>query len=253
MLQRVYRLREEIATFLEQKNINAAEFRNQKWVYNLAFLVDVTSHLNKLNLQLQGKQQLIHEMWSYIRAFTTKLRLWEGQLESGNYAHFPTLQENKPTSSTPFVSVIQHLKTEFLSRFGDIRSLENDIKLFCTPFDVQVDTLQEKYQMELVELQGSDELKSKFHAEGVLLFDFYKKYLEYKQYPNLINHAKKMASMFGSTYVCEQLFSFMKVTKSKLRAQHNDGHLQDILLLATSNLTPDLHKLSSQKQHQISH
>ena len=66
-------------------------------------------------------------MWSYIRAFTTKVRLSEGQLESGNYAHFPTLQENKPTSSTPFVSVIQHLKTEFLSRCGDIRFLENDI------------------------------------------------------------------------------------------------------------------------------
>ena len=80
MLHRVYRLREKIATFLEQKNINAAEFRDQKWVCNLAFLVDVTSHLNKLNLQLQGKQQLIHKMWTYIRAFTTKLRLWEGQL-----------------------------------------------------------------------------------------------------------------------------------------------------------------------------
>ena len=111
--KRVYRFREEIATFLEQKNINAAEFRDQKWVCNLAFLVDVTSHLNKLNLQLQGKQQLIHEMWSYIRAFKTKLRLWEGQLESRNYAHFPTSQENKPTSSTPFVSVIQHLRTKF--------------------------------------------------------------------------------------------------------------------------------------------
>ena len=101
-------------------------------------------------------------------------------MESGNYAHFPTLKEYKPTSNTPFVSVIQHLRTEFLSRFGDIRSLENDIKLFSTPFDVQVDTVQEKYQMELVELQSSDELKSKFHAEGVLLLDFYKKYLESK-------------------------------------------------------------------------
>ena len=124
MLQRVYRLREEIATLLEQKNINAAEFRDQKWVCSLAFLVDVTSHLNKLNLQLHGKQQLIHEMWSYILSFTTKLRLWEGQLESGNYAHFPTLQENKPTSSTTFVSVIRNLRTEFLSPFGDICSLE---------------------------------------------------------------------------------------------------------------------------------
>ena len=42
MLQRVCRLREKIATFLEQKNINAAEFCDQKWVCNLAFLVDVT-------------------------------------------------------------------------------------------------------------------------------------------------------------------------------------------------------------------
>ena len=59
--------------------------------------------------------------------------------------------------------------------------------------------------------------------------------------------------MFGNTYVCEQLFSSMKVTKSKLITQLNDGHLQDIILLATSNLTPDLHKFSSQKQHQIPH
>ena len=101
-------------------------------------------------------------MWSYICAFTTKLRLWESQLESGNYAHFPTLQENKPTSSNAFVSVIRNLRTEFLSCFGDIRLLENDIKLFSTPFDVQVDTVQEKYHMELVELQHSDQLKSKF-------------------------------------------------------------------------------------------
>ena len=68
MLQRVYRLREEIVTYLEQKNINAAEFRDQKWVCNLAFLVNVTSHLNKLNLQLQGKQQFSSVQFSFISA-----------------------------------------------------------------------------------------------------------------------------------------------------------------------------------------
>ena len=35
--------------------MNATEFRNQKWVSNLAFLVDLTWHLNNLNLQIQGK------------------------------------------------------------------------------------------------------------------------------------------------------------------------------------------------------
>ena len=49
--------------------MNATEFRNQKWVSNLAFLVDLTSHLNSLNLQLQGKLQLIREMWNYVRTF----------------------------------------------------------------------------------------------------------------------------------------------------------------------------------------
>ena len=140
MLARVYELRNEIATFLENKNINATEFRNPEWVSNLAFLVDLTSHLNKLNSQLQGKNQLIHEMWKYILAFETKLRLWECQLDKENYVYFPTLEESKLTSNTAFVTVIRNLKTEFSSRFSDIRSLQNLFRLFSTPFHVDVNS-----------------------------------------------------------------------------------------------------------------
>ena len=53
--------------------------------------------------------------------------------------------------------------------------------------------------------------------------------------PQLDQTCQKISSMFGSTYVCEQLFSSVKVTKSKLRTQLNDGHLEDDILLATSN------------------
>ena len=55
-------------------------------------------------------------------------------------------------SSTLFVSVIRYLRTEFLSRFSGIRSHENDIRLFSTPFDTQVDAAPEKYQIKLIEL-----------------------------------------------------------------------------------------------------
>ena len=48
--------------------MNATKFINQKWVSNLAFLVDLASHLN-LNWQLQEKLQLMPEMWSYVRTF----------------------------------------------------------------------------------------------------------------------------------------------------------------------------------------
>ena len=52
MLQRVCILKEEMATFLKNTTMNATEFYNQERVSNLAFLVDLTSHLNNLNLQL---------------------------------------------------------------------------------------------------------------------------------------------------------------------------------------------------------
>ena len=86
----------------------------------------------------------MHEVWSYVRAFETKLQLWEIQFGNANYAHFATLQENNSMSTTLFVSVIRHLRTEFLSCFSDIRSRENDIRLSGTPFDVQVDVASEK-------------------------------------------------------------------------------------------------------------
>ena len=60
-------------------------------------------------------------MWGHTRSFTIKLRLLESQLESGNYAHFPILQQHHPTYSDQFVSVVQYLRTEFSSRFADIR------------------------------------------------------------------------------------------------------------------------------------
>ena len=57
MLQRLYNLRNEIVTFLKQKNTGFGidELSDPHWLTDLAFLSDFTSHMNELNLQLQGK------------------------------------------------------------------------------------------------------------------------------------------------------------------------------------------------------
>ena len=47
-------------------------------------------------------------------------------------------------STTAFVLVIQHLRTEFLSCFSDIRSHKNNVRLFGTPFDIHVYAAPEK-------------------------------------------------------------------------------------------------------------
>ena len=254
MLKRVLALHEEIATFLESKFLDASHFRDPEWLQSLAFLVDITSHLNNLNLQLQGKRKLIHELYGNIVAFERKLQLLENQLRCGNYVHFPSLQNRKPQDPSIFVTMVHGLREEFSSRFEDFRLHASDFKLFATPFDVEVSTASECFQMELIDLQSDDLLKSKFYCEDMLLLDFYAKYVSPSgKYPNLANHAKKMTSLFGSTYSCEQLFSKLKHTKSKLRAALTDGHLDNVLLLTSTSLPPNIEKLSSAKQHQVSH
>ena len=192
-------------------------------------------------------------MWRYVLAFETKLRLWECQLDKESCVHFPTLEESKPTSNTAFVTVIRNLRIDFSSRFSDIRSLQNKFRLFSTPFDVDVNTIPEKFQIDCIEMQCGDELKAKFYTKGISLLDFYKKYLlESGLCPSLTNNAKEMTSMFGSTYTCERLFSTMKFTKSKLGSCISDAHLENVLLLALSDyhqMLKNFHKASSIKCH----
>ena len=113
--------------------------------------------------------------------------------------------------------------------------------MFNTPFDVDVNTIFKKFQIDLVEMQSSDELKAKFRTKSISLLDFYKKYMylhESGLYLSLTNNAKEMATIFGSTYTFEQLFSTMKFTKSKPRSRIFYAHLEGVLLLASSDLSP---------------
>ena len=95
MLERVYALREEISMFLESKEQDNSHFQDPQWVVKLAFLVDITTHMNTLNLELQGKKKVVFEMFGQTTAFERKLRLWESKLQKGSCSHFPSLQNHK--------------------------------------------------------------------------------------------------------------------------------------------------------------
>ena len=56
--------------------------------------------------------------------------------------------------------------------------------------------------MELVDLQCSDELKSRFAAVGHA--NFWRKHiLPTKRFPELVDNAMRTVAAFGSTYCCE--------------------------------------------------
>lgn len=49
--------------------------KNQIWISEPAFLVDLLKYMNKLNLKLQGKNQFIRDVWFHIQSFEIKFTL----------------------------------------------------------------------------------------------------------------------------------------------------------------------------------
>ncbi|KAJ4449667.1 hypothetical protein ANN_01071 [Periplaneta americana] len=60
---------------------------------------------------------------------------------------------------------------------------------------------------------------------------------------NVKKQARRLISMFSSTYVCEQTFSKIKIQKLRLRSSLND----DVLLLSTTEQRLDIDNLLSSK------
>ena len=95
MLKQVFELKNAIQAFLETTGNLIAEFNDKEWIENFAFLVDITTHVKKLNSRLQRKGQLIHSMFDDVNAFAMKLTLWEKQIKNKNFVYFLTLQSRK--------------------------------------------------------------------------------------------------------------------------------------------------------------
>ena len=76
MLGRFHSLLPEIE-FRNLKKCPLTELEDENWLCNLVYMVDITKHLNDLNVQLQGPDQLLHSMFSKIKSFTSMLNLRE--------------------------------------------------------------------------------------------------------------------------------------------------------------------------------
>ncbi|KAJ8896399.1 hypothetical protein PR048_001743 [Dryococelus australis] len=130
--------RQEIRLFLEMKCESVDQQCDDNWLRDLKFMVDMTGHLNYLNLKQQRKDEL---------AFKLKLNLWEGQLNGGqlnggNLIHFPTCQDLRKSHSasdfSPYTFNLNEPISEFESRFEDFKTSENYFSLFCDPFSFDV-------------------------------------------------------------------------------------------------------------------
>lgn len=270
VLERFWSIRGEIAAFLAQlKNQKATTFsiflEDDKKMDIVAFLVDITSHLNELNLKLQGKDNSVCDLMTAVRSFQRKLVLFREDLLA-DCAHFPTVKEQvqgeRDVSS--FVDFLDKLIVNFSMRF-DSFSLGQQLTLFIqNPFlitDVREFskevTLLFKWenagplQMQLIDLQADVALKENFGKTDPTTF--WLQMVPETAFPGLRKVALYILTMFGSTYNCEAAFSTMNIIKSKYRSRLTNEHLHMCLRMALTPFQPRFKILAGQPRAHFSH
>ena len=114
-----------IKNFLELKGPEHPNLDDPQWLKRLYFLTDLTSHMNLLNLKLQGKAQMIADLFREIQISWSKLDMWIEQIQEGDLNHFPTLRRLEPDEVIDFAELHGYLegKIQFNNRFADLISM----------------------------------------------------------------------------------------------------------------------------------
>lgn len=249
-MERFFTIRKQIPAFLsEYVSSDTTEleekFQDPEFLRQLAFLTDLTNHLNSLNLSLQGRNQTISDLIGLINGFRNKLNVFKHALEKNNLAHFPSClqlaEEFNNEINIDFSCCseqIQHVIDEFNTRFQDIESLKSSVLLYNNPLVATIEDQPPELQLELCDLQADMFLITR-QEKGPEFF----KLLSKEKFPNLRDFGLKMTSMFGSTYTCESAFSSMKFIKNHNRSNLTDSSLRHLMRLSTTELAVDISSL----------
>jgi 17beta-estradiol 17-dehydrogenase/3beta-hydroxysteroid 3-dehydrogenase/mitotic-spindle organizing protein 1 len=147
------------------------------------------------------------------------------------------------------MSHLEMLSKEFQEIFRDFSSFEHHFALFSAPFTFDFAKAEESLQMELLEIQSDSIPRAKYLEMGIPGFFSYLP----EKFKNLRKFATRIMAMFGSTYVCEQLFSFIKSTKTSQRTRLTDQHLSSLIKVGTAQtFQPDIPKIVMEKRCQAS-
>ncbi|KAK7938604.1 hypothetical protein WMY93_001930 [Mugilogobius chulae] len=173
----------EIRTFLEMKDIEHPELANTEWLLKFYYLVDITEHLNQLNVKMQGSGNTILSLQQAVFAFENKLELFIVDIETSRLLHFDKLREFKAacTESDPaqhldlqqLADFTSNLLQSFKARFGEFRAHTCLFKFITHPHECAVDKVDLSYipgvsvrdfEVEVADLKATDMWVNKFKS-----------------------------------------------------------------------------------------
>ena len=249
-LKRLFILRSEMEQFLSAKDHqHAKEFGDPHFLSTLALLSDVFEHMNFLNTNLQGRDTFVFDLHRTVRAFIRKIDVMIAQVKEQEFSSFPCYLEFQATADIEFGEDVNYsveirslcdylasLKVNFEDRFPSV-SENHDI--IVSPFKVDA-TKVDQFGLEIAELQEDDEAKIDFEKDSLPVFWLTR---PIDRYPKLRQRATEALCRFGTTYVCEMVFSSRAFIKNKYRSRLTHENLQWCMICATTSYTPRYEKL----------
>lgn len=245
-LERLFNLRNEITTFLQSlAGPDDAELLNSikspDFLYDLAFLTDVTRHINNLNLVLQGKNKNFCDNLYAVQQFSRKILILRDQMADQNLSNFPKVQEifiqfPNVNKLLVFSEAFNTLLDNFQCRFKDFYNMQWILEIYRNPLTCTVENLPINIQTEL-KLMREDLF---IPIETDILFW---KNICTKKYAVCRDLILNAYSMFSTTYICEATFSAMSQIKNKYRNKLSDSHLETLLKIKCYENEIDIDKL----------
>ncbi|KAA8586247.1 hypothetical protein FQN60_007816, partial [Etheostoma spectabile] len=233
-------LRAEVKAFMEKDGMADSVLSDPKWLMDFALLVDITQELNVLKKKLQARG---------------RLSVMPMIISQTNLCHFPACKAftdvGTPFSGEKYADAIMKLQEEFDCRCANFKTHRDTFQIFADPYSFNVQDAPPVLQTELNDLQCNSELKAKFRESGNA--DNFGQFLRElpPTFPELSRMFKQIMCLFGSTYLCEKLFSTMKFNKTKYRSKLTDGDLQAVLRVSTvSSFKPNVSQLCERKRCQ---
>ena len=131
---------------METEPQDFSELNGSSWNEDLFFLCGITSHLNDLNIKLEGKGKLVFDLLDAVNGFRVKLRLFKSQLLKGMLTYFPICSqhislERHLAARMKYAEQIELLIEEFNNRL----TLSSDEKLHLKIIENRFQLIRKKH------------------------------------------------------------------------------------------------------------
>ncbi|XP_068609293.1 general transcription factor II-I repeat domain-containing protein 2A-like [Brachionichthys hirsutus] len=273
LLERFVECIDAIRAFFAEERLDHPELSDDEWLGKLMFLADVTGHLDAFDLRLRSAGPTVLSMFEAWKAFVEKLQVLSGDIQSGTLRHFGhlrALSSHRPVDLGRMAGYMLELDAEFSSRFRDFQRFGPAFSFLIKPEAFEGKDSSpfrwmgiDDFETQLVELAAASLWASKFAElrselergetdQGASIAACWES-LPDDEFSCLKKVAFALLSAFGSTHICDRIFSHMKAVLRPFRNRLTTEHSEACLKLKLSTYSPDIAQLSRDRQGQGSH